>query len=149
MDDLRVVARYAVQRAEAVLPLFEERHPEDRRPRAAIDAAWIFVDGTERSRLQRVTVLDAHRAAKGASTGAATDAAHAAGDAAARAAHEDAGHRAALVLSRDAGNRRHGQRTPGPVGPRSDGPAVPRPAVVPSLGAWPTAPRCPSAGCRT
>ena len=69
MDDLRVVARYAVQRAEAVLPLFEERHPEDRRPRAAIEAAWIFADGTERSRLQRVTALDAHRAAKGASTG--------------------------------------------------------------------------------
>lgn len=85
MEDLRVVARYAVESAEAVLSLFEERHPDDRRPRAAIEAAWTFVEGAERSRLQRVTALDAHRAAKEAVAEAATDAAHSAGDAAAAA----------------------------------------------------------------
>lgn len=85
MDELRVVAHYAVESAEEVLPLFEQRHPDDRRPRAAVEAAWTFVDGAERSILQRVTALDAHRAAKDAATEAATHAAHAAGDAAAAA----------------------------------------------------------------
>jgi hypothetical protein len=85
MDDLRVVARYAVESAEEVLPLFEEWHPDDRRPRAAVEAAWTFVDGADRSKLQCVTALDAHRAAKDATTQAAKHAAHAAGDAAAAA----------------------------------------------------------------
>lgn len=85
MDELRVVARYAVESAEDVLPLFEVPHPDDRRPRAAVEAAWTFVRGAERSTQQRVTALDAHRAAKDATTGAATHAARAAGDAAAAA----------------------------------------------------------------
>ncbi len=85
MDDLRVVARFAVESAEEALPHFEERHPDDRRPRAAIEAAWTFVNGAERSALQRVTAMDAHRAAKDAATEAARCAAHAAGDAAAAA----------------------------------------------------------------
>ncbi|MGQ0574530.1 MAG: putative immunity protein [Pseudonocardia sp.] len=72
-DDLRVVVRYAVESAAEVLPLFEQWHPDDRRPRAAIDAAWAFVDGATRSRLQRVTAVDAHRAAKLATSGAALD----------------------------------------------------------------------------
>jgi hypothetical protein len=82
VHELRVVARYAVERAEEVLALFEEQHPDDRRPRAAIHAAWTFVDGADRSKLQRVTAMDAHRAAKDATNGAAQHAAHAAGDAA-------------------------------------------------------------------
>lgn len=85
MDELRVVARYAVESAGAVLPLFEEPYPDDRRPRAAVEAAWTFVRGAERSMRQRVTALDAHRAAKDAGTEAAKHAAHAAGDAAAAA----------------------------------------------------------------
>jgi hypothetical protein len=85
MDELRIVARYAVESAEDVLSLFEERHPRDPRPRAAIEAAWAFVDGANRTKLQRITALDAHRAAKGAATEAAKHAAHAAGDAAAAA----------------------------------------------------------------
>lgn len=85
IDDLRVVARYAVESAEQVLPLFETVHPEDARPRAAIDAAWAFAHGEPRTRLQRVTALDAHRAAKDAASEAAKHAARAAGDAAAAA----------------------------------------------------------------
>jgi hypothetical protein len=85
MDELRVVARYAVESAEEVLPLFEEARPHDRRPRAAIDAAWVFVHGAKRSKLQRAASLDAHRAAKEPVTEAAKHAARAAGDAAAAA----------------------------------------------------------------
>ncbi|WP_222131416.1 putative immunity protein [Pseudonocardia sp. C8] len=84
-EDLRVVTRYAVECAEDVLPIFEDPHPHDRRPRAAIDAARAFVGGAARSRLQRVTSLDAHRAAKEATIEAAVHSARAAGDAAAAA----------------------------------------------------------------
>jgi hypothetical protein len=85
MDELRIVARYAVESAEDVLTIFEQEHPDDRRPRAAIDAAWTFAGGANRTRLQRTTALDAHRAAKDATTEAAKHAAHAAGDAASAA----------------------------------------------------------------
>jgi len=85
MDELRVVARYAVESAQDVLPLFEKSHPDDRRPRAAVEAAWTFVDGANRTMLQRIAALAAHRAAKDATTEAAKHAAHAAGDAAAAA----------------------------------------------------------------
>jgi hypothetical protein len=85
IDELRVVARYAVEAAEEVLPLFEASQPGDRRPRNAVDAAWTFARGANRTKLQRVTALDAHRAAKDASNDAAKHAARAAGDAAAAA----------------------------------------------------------------
>ncbi|MGW4100968.1 putative immunity protein [Mycobacterium sp. NPDC004974] len=85
MDELRVVARYVTETAEEVLGVFEGVHPDDRRPRAAITAAWRFVDGAPRSQAQRVASLDAHRAAKGAGTEAARLAAQAAGDAASAA----------------------------------------------------------------
>jgi hypothetical protein len=85
MDELRVVARYAVESADEVLPLFERERPGDRRPRSAVDAAWVFVNGAARTRLQRVAAVDAHRAAREASTEAATYAARAAGDAASAA----------------------------------------------------------------
>ncbi|OZM71094.1 exonuclease SbcC [Amycolatopsis antarctica] len=85
MSELRVVARYVVESAEAVLPVFEELHPDDARPRAAVDAAREFVGGANRTRLQRVTSLDAHRAAKDAATETGRLAARAAGDAASAA----------------------------------------------------------------
>ena len=85
MDELRVVARYAVESAEEVLTIFEQNHPDDHRPRAAVEAAQTFADGANRTKLQRITALDAHRAAKDASTEAAKHAAHAAGDAASAA----------------------------------------------------------------
>lgn len=45
--DLRVVARYAAESAQEVLSIFEERHPGDRRPRVAIEAAWTFARRTD------------------------------------------------------------------------------------------------------
>ena len=85
MEELREVARFAVQSAEEVLGIFEEATPDDPRPRVAIGAAWEFANGARRTKLQRATALDAHRAAKEAPSDAAQHAAHAAGDAAAAA----------------------------------------------------------------
>jgi hypothetical protein len=85
MDELRVVARYVVQHAEDVLSVFEQAVSDDPRPRAAIDAAWAFINGAKRTRLQRVTSLDAHRAARSAPSEAARLAARSAGDAASAA----------------------------------------------------------------
>lgn len=84
-DELRVVARYAVEAAQSVLVEFERARPDDSRPRVAVEAAWTFVHGAPRSTLQRVASVDAHRAAKEAPTESARLAAQAAGDAAAAA----------------------------------------------------------------
>ncbi|MFJ8752619.1 putative immunity protein [Streptomyces sp. NPDC102441] len=84
-DELRVVARYVVRHAEDVLSVFEQAAPDDPRPRAAIDAAWVFINGARRAKLQRVTSLDAHRAARTAPSEAARLAARSAGDAASAA----------------------------------------------------------------
>lgn len=84
-EELREVARFALASAAPLLALFEEACPGDPRPRAALDAAQAFVDGAPRSRLQRVTSLDAHRAAAAAPCEAARLAAQAAGDAASAA----------------------------------------------------------------
>lgn len=84
-DELRVVARYVAESAAEVLPVFETTCPGDPRPRLALDAAWEFVGGARRTKLQRVTSLDAHRAAKEAPSEAARLAARSAGDAASAA----------------------------------------------------------------
>jgi len=84
--------------AEHVLPLFEAKHPDDERPRKAIDAARAFVRG-EITKEQ----LDAAWAAARAAAGAAADAARAAAWAAADAAADDAeAIRAAWADARDA-----------------------------------------------
>nr|WP_203598369.1 AAC(3) family N-acetyltransferase [Streptomyces sp. SID7909] len=85
LDELRTVARYATEAARDVLPVFEDAHPGDARPRAAIDAAREFIDGAPRTKLQRTTSMDAHRAAKDAATEPARLTAQAAGDAASAA----------------------------------------------------------------
>ncbi|WOC14017.1 putative immunity protein [Gordonia sp. MP11Mi] len=84
-EELRAVARYVAESAEDVLRVFESTCPDDPRPRAAIDAAWEFANGARRTKLQRITSLDAHRAAKSAPTETARLAAQAAGDAASAA----------------------------------------------------------------
>ncbi|MDH6678504.1 hypothetical protein M2284_002707 [Rhodococcus sp. LBL1] len=71
--------------AEQVLPLFEAHRPHDSRPRAALEAAVAFVNGSRRSRAQRVTAAAAHRAGKQAASPVPFHAAMAAGDAAASA----------------------------------------------------------------
>lgn len=85
MDELRVVTRFVAGHAEDVLPVFERAVPADPRPRAAVGAAWQFVRGEPRTRLQRVTSVDAHRAARSAPSEAARLAARCAGDAASAA----------------------------------------------------------------
>ena len=84
-DELRVVASYVTESALHVLPIFEAACPDDPRPRAAIDSAREFINGAPRTKLQRVTSMDAHRAAKDAPTEATRLAAQAAGDAASAA----------------------------------------------------------------
>nr|WP_241248656.1 exonuclease SbcC [Nocardioides sp. KC13] len=82
---MRVVARYVAETAAEVLPVFEAAVSGDRRPRLALDAAWEFVGGARRTKLQRVTSLDAHRAAAEAPSEASRLAARSAGDAASAA----------------------------------------------------------------
>ena len=49
MDELRVVARFATESAEDVLPAYEAAVPGDGRPRAAVDSAWVFINGERRT----------------------------------------------------------------------------------------------------
>ncbi len=85
MDELRVVARYAVEAAEGALHVFEDERADDPRPRQAIEAAREFASGAARTTLQRLAAVAAHRAAKEVTATAAQHAAMAAGDAAAAA----------------------------------------------------------------
>lgn len=85
LNELRVVARFVAENAQGVLLAFEDVHPDDPRPRVAIDSAWEFVDGAPRTKYQRVASLGAHRAARESSTEIARLAARSAGDAASAA----------------------------------------------------------------
>lgn len=85
MDELREVTRFALADAESLVEVFERGRPGDDRPRAAVEAARAFAAGERRSRLQRITAVAAHRAAREAGTEVTRQAAHAAGDAAASA----------------------------------------------------------------
>ena len=83
-SELREVAGYAVACARPALAIFESDRRDDRRPRAAIDAAQAFADGGERTKALRDSAWAAHRAAqeaRDAGQAAASDAARAAGDA--------------------------------------------------------------------
>jgi hypothetical protein len=78
MRDLRAVTEYAAQCAPDVLEIFERAHPDDARPRDAIDAAWTFARGGARGKAQRTTALAALKAARDAGATAAGEAARAA-----------------------------------------------------------------------
>ena len=83
-SELREVAGYAVACARLALAIFERERPDDRRPRAAIDAAHAFAAGGERTKALRDHAWAAHRAAqeaRDAGQAAASDAARAAGHA--------------------------------------------------------------------
>jgi hypothetical protein len=77
-QDLRVVAAYAAECAQEVLEIFERAHPDDSRPREAIDAAWTFARGGKRVKALRVTACAALKAAGDAGATAAGEAARAA-----------------------------------------------------------------------
>ncbi|MEV0703979.1 putative immunity protein [Saccharopolyspora sp. NPDC050389] len=81
MAELREITRYAVACAEPALAIFELARPDDRRPRAAIDAALAFADGAKRTKAIRDSAWAAQRAyqeARDAGQAAASDAARAA-----------------------------------------------------------------------
>jgi hypothetical protein len=83
-SELRAVAGYAVACARPALAIFERERPDDRRPRAALDAAQAFADGAARTKALRDSAWAAHRAAqeaRDAGQAAASDAARAAGHA--------------------------------------------------------------------
>ena len=88
--DHRLLAAWAADCAEHVLPLFEAVQPADTRPRQAIGQARAWVRGEITMSQARTAAFEANAAARDLS-GAARDAAHAAGQAAAVAhvaAHE-------------------------------------------------------------
>ena len=80
--DKMVLARWAADCAEHVLPYFEDKYPDDKRPRKAIEALHEWIRTGEFSmKVIRKASLDAHAAAKGKDEADAVFAAHAAGQA--------------------------------------------------------------------
>ena len=80
----RLLASWAADCAEHVLEYFQAQHPEDERPRRAIEQARAWSRGEISMTQAREAAYAAHAAAKTA-TGAAREAAHAAGHAVATA----------------------------------------------------------------
>jgi hypothetical protein len=76
------LALWAADCAEHVLPYFEEKYPEDERPRIAIEATRAWARGEIRVGEARAAGVTAHAAARGADEGVARAAARAAGQAA-------------------------------------------------------------------
>ncbi|MFF1408805.1 putative immunity protein [Streptomyces sp. NPDC058289] len=81
-DELREIAGYAADCARRVLPIFEQDHPGDARPREAIEAADVFAGGGRRTAALRQCGWAAFKAAQEADSPAAIDAARAASHAA-------------------------------------------------------------------
>src|SRR5512136_877972 len=77
------LALWAADCAEHVLPHFEQRHPDDSRPRQAIEAARAWARGEIDVGSARAAALEAHAAARAAAEPSARAAARAAGHAAA------------------------------------------------------------------
>ena len=84
-QDHRLLALWAADCAEHVLPHFEDKYPQDDRPRKAIEAARAWTRGEIRVSGARTAALAAHAAARDADDAAARAAARAAGHAAATA----------------------------------------------------------------
>lgn len=61
---LRAIALWAANCAEQALPIFEEQHPSDNRPRAAIEAGREFGNGKKRDKNLRVLAMAAFKVAK-------------------------------------------------------------------------------------
>lgn len=78
----KAIVTQALNRAARVLPLFETRHPRDKRPRQAIVAGRAWLKGTMTVGAVRTAAFGAHAAARSANNAAAKAAARAAGQAA-------------------------------------------------------------------
>ncbi len=86
VSDKRILALWAADCAEHVLPYFEGHHPDDDRPRNAIEACRRWAEtGVFRMADIRKASLEAHAAARDAGEEDAVAAAHAAGQAVATA----------------------------------------------------------------
>ena len=85
VEDRRLIALWAADCAERVLPLFESKSPADGRPREAIEGSRIFGRGGRRTAQLRSLALAALAAAGEANDATAAAAARAAGLAAATA----------------------------------------------------------------
>jgi len=81
----RLLASWAADCAEHVLPLFTAKYPEDDRPRCAIETARAWSRGEATVGEARETAFAAHAAARSASDAAAREVARAAGHAVATA----------------------------------------------------------------
>jgi hypothetical protein len=84
-SDRRSLVRWAADCAEHVLLFFEERHPEDGRPRTAVEAGRAWARGELAIAEVRAAASAAHAAARTAADAASHAAARAAGHAAAAA----------------------------------------------------------------
>lgn len=84
--DQKILALWAADCAKHVLPFFEEKYPDDDRPRKAIEAClrWAATGVFKMADIRRAS-LDAHAAAREAEEDDARAAAHAAGQAVATA----------------------------------------------------------------
>ena len=87
VDGTRYAQRMAIDFALECLPIFEKIYPEDRRPRTAIEAAGLFLDGKITLREVEDAANAAYAAAANAADNAANAAAYAAAYAAANAAY--------------------------------------------------------------
>ncbi len=85
--DHKTVALWAIDCAERVMPCFEEKYPQDHRPRQAIETLKTWIDtGVFKMAVIRKASLDAHSAAREVGEDSpARSAAHAAGQAVATA----------------------------------------------------------------
>ncbi|MFC2082410.1 putative immunity protein [Candidatus Bipolaricaulota bacterium] len=83
--DQRALALWAADCAEHALPTFEKQHPDDKRPREAIEAGRAWARGELAVSEARTAAFAAHAAARDANEPAARAAARAAGHAAATA----------------------------------------------------------------
>ncbi|MEU8132503.1 putative immunity protein [Streptodolium elevatio] len=84
-DELRVIAGYAADCADRVLPVFEHGVPGDPRPRESVAAARDFAGGGRRTAELRQKSWAAYKAAQEATAPAVVDAARSASHAAAAA----------------------------------------------------------------
>ncbi len=105
----RLLAEWAADCAEHVLPLYARRHPDDPRPARAIEGARAWARGEIKVGAARRAAVEAHAAAREAADEAARAAARAAGHAVATAHMADHslgpvyyGVRAVKALSADA-----------------------------------------------
>jgi hypothetical protein len=88
-EDQKSLALWAADCAEHVLPYFEEKYPNDDRPRKAVEAARAWTGDTIPVSEARDASFAAHTAARAATQTAAREAARAAGHAAATAHVDD------------------------------------------------------------